>query len=126
VQSAPTQLSLLPLLSPSSCINSSTSYLSSLVNYLGVDLKLQIPIKQIWTALLLNVATQAVCVTGVNRLTSKVSSLTTTLILTLRKAVSLFLSIWWYQAGQAGLGIWLGGGLVLSESAATWPCATLA
>jgi hypothetical protein len=82
---------------------------------LGVDLKLELPVKQIWTALALNVLTQAVCVTGVNRLTSRVSSLTTTLILTLRKALSLFLSIYFYQAGQAGLGIWLGGFLVLGE-----------
>ena len=111
-QSAPTQLSLLPLLPPSSA---RVSFLPQLVALLGVDLKLELPIKQIWTALALNVLTQAVCVTGVNRLTSRVSSLTTTLILTLRKATSLFLSIWFYQAGQAGLGIWLGGLLVLGE-----------
>jgi UDP-xylose/UDP-N-acetylglucosamine transporter B4 len=115
-QSSPTQLSLLPLLPPSLALSpDGPSWLPRLVDMLGVDLKLELPVKQIWTALALNVLTQAVCVTGVNRLTSRVSSLTTTLILTLRKALSLFLSIYFYQAGQAGLGIWLGGFLVLGE-----------
>jgi UDP-xylose/UDP-N-acetylglucosamine transporter B4 len=41
----------------------------------------------------LNVLTQVVCVAGVNRLTSRVSSLTVTLILVVRKAVSLIVSL---------------------------------
>ena len=40
-----------------------------------------------------NVLTQLVCVAGVNRLTSRVSSLTVTLTLVVRKAVSLIVSL---------------------------------
>ncbi|KAG8691756.1 golgi uridine diphosphate-N- acetylglucosamine transporter [Ceratobasidium sp. 423] len=46
-----------------------------------------------------NIITQAVCVTSVNNLTSQVSSVTTNLVLTARKAASLCLSIWWFGSG---------------------------
>ncbi|CAE6462045.1 unnamed protein product [Rhizoctonia solani] len=46
-----------------------------------------------------NVVTQAVCVSSVNNLTSQVSSVTTNLVLTARKAASLCLSIWWFGSG---------------------------
>ncbi|KAL1741834.1 UAA transporter [Schizophyllum fasciatum] len=44
-------------------------------------------------ALVLNTLTQVVCSAGVHRLTTRVSSLTVTLILVIRKAVSLVLSV---------------------------------
>ena len=40
--------------------------------------------------------TQFVCIAGVHRLTSRVSSLSVTLVLSLRKAVSLVISLWWF------------------------------
>lgn len=43
--------------------------------------------------LILNTLTQIICVAGVHRLTSRVSSLTVTLVLVVRKAVSLLISI---------------------------------
>lgn len=43
--------------------------------------------------LALNVFTQLFCVAGVNRLTTRVSSLTVTLVLVVRKAVSLVISV---------------------------------
>ncbi|KAJ1306579.1 hypothetical protein OPQ81_007579 [Rhizoctonia solani] len=46
-----------------------------------------------------NIITQAACVRGVNNLTSQVSSVTTNLVLTARKAASLCLSIWWFGSG---------------------------
>ncbi|CAE6454637.1 unnamed protein product [Rhizoctonia solani] len=46
-----------------------------------------------------NIITQAVCVTSVNNLTSQVSSVTTNLVLTARKAASLCLSIWFFGSG---------------------------
>ncbi|KAG8706523.1 golgi uridine diphosphate-N- acetylglucosamine transporter [Ceratobasidium sp. 394] len=49
--------------------------------------------------LAMNVITQVVCVSGVNSLTSKVSSVTTNLVLTARKAASLCLSVWWFGTG---------------------------
>lgn len=61
--------------------------------------------------LLLNTCTQLLCVVGVNRLTGRVSSLTVTLILTVRKAVSLLLSVAVY-GGQGNMKMWAGGALV--------------
>ncbi|QRV88654.1 UDP-N-acetylglucosamine transporter YEA4 [Ceratobasidium sp. AG-Ba] len=49
--------------------------------------------------LAMNIVTQALCVSGVNNLTSKVSSVTTNLVLTARKAASLCLSVWWFGSG---------------------------
>lgn len=51
------------------------------------------PIPTAFVILGLNVFTQLVCVAGVNRLTSRVSSLTVTLTLAVRKAVSLIVSL---------------------------------
>ncbi|KAF8073652.1 UAA transporter [Lyophyllum atratum] len=54
-----------------------------------------------------NLVSQLVCVSGVNRLSSQVSSVSTNLVLTARKALSLCLSIWWFGDGwnvQLGIG----------------------
>lgn len=51
------------------------------------------PIPIAYLILGLNVSTQLVCVAGVNRLTSRVSSLTVNLTLVVRKAVSLIISL---------------------------------
>ncbi|KAF9645346.1 UAA transporter [Thelephora ganbajun] len=51
------------------------------------------PIPIAFIILGLNVSTQLVCVAGVNRLTSRVSSLTVNLTLVVRKAVSLIISL---------------------------------
>ena len=51
------------------------------------------PIPHALIPLLLNIITQLVCASGVHRLTTRVSSLTVTLILVVRKAVSLLLSV---------------------------------
>ncbi|WWC92698.1 uncharacterized protein L201_007657 [Kwoniella dendrophila CBS 6074] len=62
--------------------------------------------------LTINIITQGICVRGVNRLTSKVNSVTVNLVLTIRKALSLAISVWWYGSGfNSGLG--LGGAMVL-------------
>jgi solute carrier family 35 (UDP-xylose/UDP-N-acetylglucosamine transporter), member B4 len=52
-----------------------------------------LPIPAPYVPLILNTLTQLVCVSGVHRLTSRVSSLTVTLILVVRKAVSLIISV---------------------------------
>lgn len=49
--------------------------------------------------LILNATTQLFCSSGVNRLASRVSSLTVTLVLVVRKAVSLVLSIAFFSRG---------------------------
>ncbi|PFH53870.1 hypothetical protein AMATHDRAFT_78650 [Amanita thiersii Skay4041] len=46
-----------------------------------------------------NLVSQLVCVSGVNRMTSRVSSVSTNLVLTARKALSLCLSVWWFGNG---------------------------
>ncbi|TDL23583.1 UAA transporter [Rickenella mellea] len=54
----------------------------------------------------LNLVTQLVCVSGVNQLTSKVSSVSTNLVLTARKAISLCLSVLIFGSGwNSGLGV---------------------
>ncbi|KAG2345033.1 UAA transporter [Suillus weaverae] len=68
-------------------------------------------VPSIFVYLLLNTCTQLVCVVGVNRLTGRVSSLTVTLILTVRKAISLLLSVAVY-GGQGNTEMWAGAGLV--------------
>ncbi|RDB17819.1 UDP-N-acetylglucosamine transporter YEA4 [Hypsizygus marmoreus] len=54
-----------------------------------------------------NLVSQLICVSGVNRLSSQVSSVSTNLVLTTRKALSLCLSVWWFGNGwnmQLGIG----------------------
>lgn len=67
--------------------------------------------------LLANALTQIVCIAGVNRLTTRVSSVAVTLTLAVRKAASLALSIAWAQARGAPvpnpLYLWGGTAMVL-------------
>ncbi|KAJ6557213.1 UAA transporter [Mycena vulgaris] len=59
-----------------------------------------------WLILGLNLCSQLVCVTGVNRLSSQVSSVSTNLVLTARKAISLCFSVWWFgNEWNAELGV---------------------
>jgi solute carrier family 35 (UDP-xylose/UDP-N-acetylglucosamine transporter), member B4 len=60
------------------------------LNY-GIPCTLPVPTS--FLLLVLNVLTQLFCVAGVNRLTSRVSSLTVTLVLVIRKAASLMISV---------------------------------
>ncbi|KAJ7058202.1 UAA transporter [Mycena amicta] len=58
-----------------------------------------------WIILGLNLCSQLVCVSGVNRLSSQVSSVSTNIVLTTRKAISLLFSVWWFgNDWNAGLG----------------------
>jgi len=65
--------------------------------------------------LTLNTITQLLCVAGVNRLTTRVSALTVTLVLVVRKAISLVLSAFGFGGSQPevdpGL-MWFGASLV--------------
>ncbi|KAF8742282.1 hypothetical protein AX14_005456 [Amanita brunnescens Koide BX004] len=57
--------------------------------------------------LLCNIITQLICVSGVNKLNTQMSSVSTNLVLTTRKALSLCFSVWWFGNGwnaQFGLG----------------------
>jgi len=68
-------------------------------------------VPSIFLHLFANTMTQLICVIGVNRLTGRVSSLSVTLILTVRKAVSLLLSVAVY-GGQTNTKMWIGAALV--------------
>ncbi|KAG8901666.1 golgi uridine diphosphate-N- acetylglucosamine transporter [Tulasnella sp. 408] len=67
----------------------------------------------LYLALLLNVTSQSVCVSGANRLTSAVTAVTTNLVLTARKALSLCISVWYFGQGM-NAGLTTGALLVLS------------
>jgi len=54
------------------------------------------PISLSYIFLAMNLLTQALCISGVNKLTSATSSVSTSVVLTVRKAVSLCLSIWYF------------------------------
>ena len=71
-----------------------------------------------YVPLILNTLTQIVCVSGVHRLTSRVSSLTVTLVLVVRKAVSLLISILVFGSKESDLEkramMWTGAALVFA------------
>jgi UDP-xylose/UDP-N-acetylglucosamine transporter B4 len=52
-----------------------------------------------YTMLALNLLTQLICVAGVNQLSSRVSAVSTQVVLTTRKAISLCFSVWWFGSG---------------------------
>ena len=66
--------------------------------------------------LVLNTLTQVICVSGVHRLTSRVSSLTVTLVLVVRKAVSLLISVLLFGSKgtepEERVMMWLGAAMV--------------
>lgn len=66
-----------------------------------------------WFYLLMNVVTQYVCIRGVFILTTECTSLTVTLVVTLRKFVSLIFSILYFR-NQFTLWHWLGTLLVFT------------
>jgi len=66
-----------------------------------------------YTKLALNVLTQLLCINGVNRLTSRVSSLSVSLILVVRKAVSLLISVVLLNHQTGSLSLWSGAAAVL-------------
>lgn len=76
-----------------------------------------LPIPSAYVYLFLNTLTQLVCVSGVHRLTSRVSSLTVTLVLVVRKAVSLLISVLLFGSGVEGKNkiiLWAGASCVFA------------
>lgn len=75
----------------------------------------QFTLPAVLPALLANTLTQLLCVAGVNRLTTRVPSLTVTLILVVRKAVSLVLSVVLFDGADVTWGmLWSGAFLVFA------------
>ncbi|KZT74481.1 UAA transporter, partial [Daedalea quercina L-15889] len=79
----------------------------------------EVLIPEAYIPLFLNMLTQLLCVAGVHRLTARVSSLTVTLVLVVRKAVSLLISVLLFRGagrvtgGKAAL-MWAGAVLVFA------------
>ncbi|KAL5527153.1 hypothetical protein ACEPAG_5944 [Sanghuangporus baumii] len=70
-------------------------------------------IPSFYIPLVLNVFTQLICVAGVNRLTSRVNSLTVSLVLVVRKAVSLGISVLLLGSSRGNTYLWTGAAAVL-------------
>ncbi|XP_043219751.1 UDP-xylose and UDP-N-acetylglucosamine transporter-like [Amphibalanus amphitrite] len=58
---------------------------------------LPIAVPRLWLILLANVCTQYICISSVFHLTESCTSLTVTLVITLRKFISLIFSIWYFS-----------------------------
>ncbi|XP_037071220.1 UDP-xylose and UDP-N-acetylglucosamine transporter-like [Pollicipes pollicipes] len=87
---------------------------------------LELPVPRLWLCLLCNVITQYVCISSVFRLTEQCTSLTVTLVVTLRKFVSLLFSIW-YFANPFVAQHWVGSALVFAGTLLfTDPCGAFA
>ncbi|KAH7105321.1 UAA-domain-containing protein [Auriculariales sp. MPI-PUGE-AT-0066] len=86
--------------------------------FMGVQVplwaRIGVTLPSLWVPLALNVGTQLLCVGGVNRLTVRVSSLTVTLVLVLRKAVSLWISVMLMGRGESNMWLWCGAAMVLA------------
>ncbi|RMZ79436.1 hypothetical protein DV738_g3373, partial [Chaetothyriales sp. CBS 135597] len=73
--------------------------------------------------LVLNALTQCICISGVNRLAAKSSSLTVSIVLNIRKLVSLLLSIWLF-GNRLPAGVVVGAAMVfLGGGLYAWPTA---
>ncbi|KAJ7590626.1 UAA transporter [Mycena floridula] len=96
--------------------NFSTNFLGNIAK--GHSMTIQFP--SAYLPLALNTITQLVCVAGVHRLTTSVTSLTVTLVLVVRKAVSLIISVLAGFGANAGhvqhvdlVKMWVGATMVL-------------
>ena len=63
----------------------------------------------------LNSLTQYACIRGVNMLAAKTSALGVTIVLNVRKLVSLFISIWWF-GNKLPLGVAVGAAIVFGSA----------
>ncbi|KAJ3327933.1 hypothetical protein HDU91_004234 [Kappamyces sp. JEL0680] len=80
---------------------------------LGGEALRLVSVPHMWLYLLLNTMTQYVCISGVSKLTSMASSVTVNLVLSIRKFVSLFLSIVIFRNAFTA-GNWVGAVLVFA------------
>ena len=73
-------------------------------------------VPHLWTDAIINCITQYICILGVHQMSAASSALSLTMVLTLRKFISLLISIFWFQ-NTFTLGHWLGTALVFYGSA---------
>ena len=89
------------------------SFILKKIDKLFIPLLSDFSVPSFWIPLTINLTTQLICVSGVNRLTSRVSSLTVILVLALRKAVSLVVSVVLIGRCSGNIQFWTGSGAVL-------------
>ena len=80
----------------------------------------RITLPTVLPALLTNTLTQLLCVAGVNRLTTRVPALTVTLVLVVRKAVSLVLSVLLFDGANVTWGMLSGGAFLVFMGTVTY------
>ncbi|KAJ6482123.1 UAA transporter, partial [Mycena vitilis] len=84
-------------------------------SFTGAAPGLVLALPQAYLPLLLNTVTQLLCVAGVHRLTTRVSALTVTLVLVVRKAASLVISVWMGRGNTVDQRLmWTGAAMVLA------------
>lgn len=96
----------------------SLSQPNDIIPNIGIKLPIierTVAVPPLYLALLLNVTSQSLCVSGATRLTSTVTAVTTNLVLTARKALSLCISVWYFGQGM-NVGLMAGALLVLLGS----------
>ncbi|WFD34620.1 golgi uridine diphosphate-N- acetylglucosamine transporter [Malassezia cuniculi] len=81
--------------------------------WVGVSQDIGLWLPSFYIGLALNVLTQLICINGVNRLTARVSSLSVSLILVVRKAISLIISVVVINHDAGSLWLWIGASWVL-------------
>jgi solute carrier family 35 (UDP-xylose/UDP-N-acetylglucosamine transporter), member B4 len=103
------------LVSVGVALRDTTMLIGPLARYLyivfGGDFLIPIQIPKLWGFLLLNVMTQLVCIIGVAKLTSITSSVSVNLVLSVRKFLSLVLSILIFKNQFGGMN-WIGAAFV--------------
>ena len=73
----------------------------------------RITLPTVLPVLLANTLTQLLCAAGVNRLTTRVPALTVTLVLVVRKAISLVLSVLLFDGASVTWGMLWGGAFLV-------------
>lgn len=84
------------------------SFIQKRIDRFFIPLVSDFSVPSFWIPLTINIATQLVCVSGVNRLTARVSSLSVVLVLALRKAVSLIISVVFIGRSTGNAQLWAG------------------
>lgn len=103
-----------PFSLPFSFLGNTNSSLLAVEGSAGTDaLRFSLRIPAAYIPLFFNTVTQLICVAGVNRLTTRVSALTVTLVLVVRKAASLVLSVMMSRPPVDMTMMWSGAALVL-------------
>lgn len=89
------------------------TWFASIVSGTKSDAVLSIPIPTLVASLLLNSLTQYACIKGVNLLGARTSALGVTVVLNLRKLISLFASIWLF-GNHLPVGVAVGAAVVFT------------